>query len=91
MCGTRYWVGASCGCSGVTQKIHTRKIRQGQGLVHDEEFGDFRGLGTFDEAKWTFQGPGVRADAQWDLVHGSKNLFQKAILYRHKRNNIRPG
>ena len=49
--GARYWVGAGCGCSGVTQKIYTRKIRQGQGLVHDEEFGDCHGLGTFDEAK----------------------------------------
>ena len=75
----------------MTQKINKRKIKQGQGLVYDEEFGDVRGLGTFDEAKWTLQGPGVRADAQWELVHGSKNLLRRAILYRHKKNIIRPG
>ena len=38
VCGTRYWVGAGCGCSGVAQKINMRKIRLDQGLVHDEEF-----------------------------------------------------
>ena len=62
-----------------------RKIRWKQGLVHDDVFGEFHGLGTFDEAKLTFQDPGVRADAPWDFVHGSKNLLQRAILYRHKK------
>ena len=37
VCGARYWVGTGCGCSGVAQKIHMRKIRRQQGLVHDEE------------------------------------------------------
>ena len=64
MCGARYWVGAGCGCSGVAQKINMRKIRRGQGPADDDEFGDFHDLGTFDEAQWAFQGPGVRADAQ---------------------------
>ena len=45
-----------------------RKIDPGQGLVHDEDFLILHGLGTFDEAKWTLQGPGVRADAQWNLT-----------------------
>ena len=31
VCGARYWVGAGCGCSGVAQKIHMRKIRLYQG------------------------------------------------------------
>ena len=64
VCGTRYWVGAGCGCSGVAQKIDMRKIRREQGIVHDEEFVDFRSLGPLDEAKSTFLGPGVRADAR---------------------------
>ena len=64
VCGARYWVGAGCGCSGVPQKIHMRKIRLYQSPVHDDEFGDLHGLGTSDEAKLTLQGPGVRADAQ---------------------------
>ena len=64
VCGARHWVGAGCGCSGVAQKIYMRKIKQGQGLVHDAEFGDFRTLGPSDEVKSTFLGPGVRADAR---------------------------
>ena len=32
-----------------------------------------------------FQMPGVCADAQCWIPHGSKNLLQRAILYRHKR------
>ena len=38
LCGTRKHQSASVDCSGVIQKIHTRKIRRGQGLVHDEDF-----------------------------------------------------
>ena len=64
LCGTRYYQSASVDCSGVIQKIHTRNIDVDQGLVHDEDFLIFHGLGTFDEAKWTIQGPKVRADAQ---------------------------
>ena len=41
-----------------------RNIRREQGLVHDEEFVDFRSLGPLDEVKSTFLGPGVRADAR---------------------------
>ena len=41
-----------------------RKIRRDQGPADDDEFRDFHDLGTFDEAQWIFQGPGVRADAQ---------------------------
>ena len=63
LCGTRTHQSASVDCSGVIQKIHMRKIRLDQGLVHDEDFLIFHGLGTSDEAKWTLQGPGVRADA----------------------------
>ena len=48
----------------------------------DDRFHDQRPL---DKVKWTFHGPGVCADAQCDTVHGSKNLFQRAILYRHKK------
>ena len=55
-------------CSGIIQKIHMRKIWLDQRLVHDEEFLFFYVLGTFDEAKWTLQGPGVRADAQRNIT-----------------------
>ena len=63
-CGTRKYQSASVDCSGVIQKINTQKIRRDQGLVHDEDFLIFHGLETFDEAKWSLQGPGIRADAQ---------------------------
>ena len=62
--GTRYSQSASVDCSGVIQKIHMRKIRLGQGVVHDAEYYEFHDLETFDEAPGTVQSPGVRADAQ---------------------------
>ena len=37
LCGTRKHQSASVDCSGVIQKIHMRKIRLGQGRVHDAE------------------------------------------------------
>ena len=49
------------------------------------DFHEFHGERPLDEAKWTAQGPGVRADAQCDITHGSKNLFPRAILYRRKK------
>ena len=64
VCGIRYYQSASMDCSGAIQKIHMRKIRLGQGLVHDGEYCRFHDLGTFDEAPETVQSPGVRADAQ---------------------------
>ena len=51
-------------CSGTIGKIHMRKIRQGQGVVHACYHDGFHDLGTFDEAPGTVQSPGVRADAQ---------------------------
>ena len=42
VCGTRYWVGAGCGCSGVAQNIHMRQIRLDRRFVHDEVFPEKR-------------------------------------------------
>ena len=42
VCGTRYWVGAGCGCRAVLQKINMRKIEVGQGPAHDAHLTDFR-------------------------------------------------
>ena len=72
-------------CSGAIQKIHMRKIEVIQGLVNIMNCDRFHDQRTLAKAKWPSQGPGVRADAQCDIVHGSKNLFQRAILYRHKK------
>ena len=51
---------------------------------------DFMIFGTFDEAQGTVQDPWVRADAQC-FPHGSKNLLQRAILYRHEKILLRHG
>ena len=40
-CGTRHYQSASVDCSGVTQKIHMRKIRLHQGMVYDAKLTDF--------------------------------------------------
>ena len=85
LCGTRIHQFASMDCSGVIQKIHMGKIRRQQGQSTWWKFVIFHAQRTLDEDKWTSHGPGVCADAQCDTVHGSKNLFQRAILYRHKK------
>ena len=41
VCGTRYYQCACLDCSGAIQKIHMRKIRLGQGIVHDAGVTDF--------------------------------------------------
>ena len=41
LCGIRYYQFATMDCSGAIQKIHMRKIRVGQGRVHDVNVADF--------------------------------------------------
>ena len=41
LCGTRKHQSASVDRSGVIQKIHMRKIRLDQGIVHDVDMTDF--------------------------------------------------
>ena len=55
-----------------------------QGVARACHHDGFHDLGTFDEAPGTVQGPEVRADAQ-RFPHGSKNLLQRGILYRHEK------
>ena len=62
--GIRYYQSASMDCSGDIQKIHMRKIRQGQGQSTWWKFDRFHAQRTLDKPKWTSPGPGVRADAQ---------------------------
>ncbi len=40
-CGIRYYQSASMDCSGVTQKIHMRKIRRDQGPYMMMDFAEF--------------------------------------------------
>ena len=92
VCGTRYWVGAGCARSCVAQKIHTRKIRQRQGPEHDDGNSIFLNIGAVRRSQIDVLGPrGPCRGTILKTMHGSKNLLQRASLYRHKRNNIRPG
>ena len=53
-----------------------------------DRFHDQRPL---DKVELMFQRPGVCADAQCWIPHGSKNLLQRVILYRHKKILCRQG
>ena len=88
LCGLRIGCCASVDCSGTTRKINVAEIHVGQGVAHAWHHDRFRHLGTFDEAPGTARSPGVRADAQ---SHGSKNLLQRGILYRHEKILLRQG
>ena len=51
-------------CSGTIGKILEVEIEVGQGVAHACYHDGFHDLGMFDEAPWSLQSPGVRADAQ---------------------------
>ena len=44
---------------------------------HDDENDRFHDQRLLDKAKWTSEKQIRCADAQWDIVHGSKNLFKE--------------
>ena len=95
-CGTRIYCCAAVDCSGTTQKIIVPEIDVDQSSEHGWKYNGFHDPGTFDEHFGTLQSSGVRADAQCFKLHGSKNLLQRAILYRHERillgrEDCRPG
>ena len=90
LCGLRICCSASVDSSAVIRKIHMGKIRRHQGVSRACYHDGFHDLGTFDEDPGTVQSPGVRADAQC-FPHGSKNLLQRVILYRHEKILLRQG
>ena len=67
------------------------KIGLAQGLVSMMIFDRFHAKRPLDKAEWRFQMPGVCADAQYWRSHGSKNLLQRVILYRHKKIYVSKG
>ena len=75
-------------CIGGLQRDHLENPYESDWGVprdcgHDANY-RFHAQRLLDKPQWPTQDPGVGADAQWITVHGSKNLFQRAILYRHK-------
>ena len=88
---TRYYQSASVDCSGTIQKIHMRKIEWHQGAARAYIMMDLMISGHLTRPRGPFRAQGSALTRNVARSHGSKNLLQRAILYRHKRNNIRPG
>ena len=96
--GLRMGYCASFDCSGVSQKIHMRKIEVGQGPAHDAQLTEARVLDAPGLARTRHDSQGAlwvlpgRARSHQDARRchgsGSKNLFQRAILYRHEKMMI---
>ena len=55
-----------------------RKIRLIQGLVNMMKCDRFRDQMTLDKAQWPSQGPGVRADSQWEHHTWLEELVSKS-------------
>ena len=73
-----------------------RKIRRGQGRVHDAEYDRFHHSRPLDKAPWTFQDPGVRADAQcckitWleELASESNTIQAQEVLLSQGRQQAK--
>ena len=90
-CGTRICCSASVGSSGAIRKIHVTEIRLDQGVAHACNHDGFEHLGTFDEAPGTFHAQGCALTRNVERLHGSKNLLQRGILYRHEKILLRQG
>ena len=99
LCGIRYGYPAAVDCSGTIQKIYMRKIRVSQGDGRACKCCRFQHSGMFDEKFWDTsesRGSGFALTRNVSSSHGSKNLIQRAILYRHERillgrEDCRPG
>ena len=73
-----------------------RKIRVGQGREHAWKCDGFHDPGMFDEHLGHFRAQGSALTRNVSRLHDSKNLLQRAILYRHERillgsEDCRPG
>ena len=83
-CETRICCCGAVDCSGTIQKIYMRKIRWIQGREHAWICDRFQHLGTFDKILGHFRAQGSALTRNVSSSHGSKNLLQRAILYRHE-------
>ena len=83
-CGTIICYSASVDCSGTIQKIHMRKIRWRQGQRMYAIMTDFMIWGRLTRPRGAFRAQGSALTRNVARSHGSKNLLQRAILYRHK-------
>ena len=91
LCETKISCSASVDPSGVTGNIHMRKIRLQQGVAHACSHDGFRHLETFDEAPGPRRAQGCALTRNVARSHGSNNLLQKGILYRHEKILLKQG
>ena len=83
-------------CSGTIQKIHMRKIRLARVTSMHGNVMEFMIRGRLTRILGHFRAQGSALTRNVSSSHGSKNLLQRAILYRHGkillgREDCRPG
>ena len=72
-------------CSGTIRKINVRKIRLGQGVAHACIMMDFCIWGRLTRPRGQFRALGTALTRNVARSHGSKNLLQRGIRYRHEK------
>ena len=90
-CETRISCCASVDCSGTIGKIHVREIRVRQGGARACYHDDFMIWGHLTRLQGSFRAQGFALTRNVARSHGSKNLLQRAILYRHQEILLRQG
>ena len=83
-------------CSGTIQKIHMRKPEWHRLTGMHENMMDFMIRGRLTRILGHFRAHRSALTRNVSSLHGSKNLLQRAILYRHERilfgrEDCRPG
>ena len=89
LCGTRIGCCAAVDCSGTAKKIHMRKSRQVQGDEPDGNVMEFMIWGGLTRPREPFRARGSALTRNVEISHGSKNLLQRGILYRHEKILLR--
>ena len=72
-------------CSGTIGKIHVVEIEEDQGDGLHAIMMDFMIWGHLTRPRGPFRAQGSALTRNVARSHGSKNLLQRVILYRHKR------
>ena len=91
LCGTRIGCCATVDRSGAIRKIHVRKILMDQGVAHACAMMDFMIRGHLTRPRGPFRAQGSALTRNVARSHGSKNLLQRGILYRHEKILLRHG
>ena len=95
-CDIRYGCPAAVDCSGTIQKIYMRKPEWSRVTSIHANVMDFMIRGRLTRILRHFRAQGSALTRNVSSLHRSKNLLQRAILYRHEkillgREDCRPG